>query len=117
MPTQDKHPFHMQSADKSIYWLVNSWKPNNSRMYQLISSKAHLLIYSPTCQLTTSHPINSLTLKTPTQKTKITPTCQLTTSSSHKLKKSATQNLNYYLLFYKHTQDLTPFLRKYRPKS
>gem|GEM_PF-4813708 len=52
----------MQSADKSIYWLINSRKPNNPRMYQLVSSKAYLLINSPTCQIIAS-PLNSPTQK------------------------------------------------------
>lgn len=90
-------PSQMQSADRSIYWLVNSWKPKQLSIvsiHQFKSPPTHLLTNLSTHnlippQLTTSYPLNSPTQKNTNSKNK-----NNTNLSAHNLIKSQTQKIS-----------------------
>jgi len=62
MPTQDKTPLIYEVQGKTARWLINSWKPNCSRVHQLTNRPTHQPTTLSTRQLINSqayHPTNS----------------------------------------------------------
>ena len=85
-------PLTYEGRDKSTHWPINSRKPNNSRIHQLINLLTSQFINSPTHTLINLSTQNTHTLKKHTN-LQISSTYKLTYSQTYNLKTSPTQKL------------------------